>query len=167
MLKVKFFLILVLMTYLVRNYSQNFQLINKNENIQITLLKDSIIVEIKNQSDKTIFLPIENSITQNCSQIGKTHYINLGLDLQVFVERGRFELEELKPKASKRIMTKLDECYNDSIIYFEFQFYMKKGIVKDNLKPIYNTDFLDDQNWLEKGEWEWGELIIDNRFNIK
>ena len=162
-MKMNLVLILVVLTLGMQSYAQDYSLINKNESIHISILNDSLILEIKNESDKVIFLPIENALTQNCSDNGRMYKINLGLDLQVFNERGRFELEELMPKSSRIIKTKLIKCQNDGIVKFEFQFYMRKVTNKKNTKPICNTDFLKDRDWLSKGDWEWGELYINRK----
>ena len=167
MLKVNSIFIILLLAFSLNNYAQTYELINKNESIRLLIFNDSLQVEIHNESDKSIFLPVSYPLTQNCTKSGNMLLLDFGIDLQVFTERGRFELEEIQPKNSKTISAKLVECSFDSIIKFTFQFYMTKMPKEKNTKSIFNTDFLVDKNWLEKGDWEWGELYIDRRLKIK
>jgi hypothetical protein len=167
MLKVNSIIIIFLLAFSLNNYAQTYELTNKNESIRILFFKDSLQVEIKNESDKSIFLPVIYPLTQYCSESGNMHFLDFGIDLQVFIERGRFELEEILPKTSKTISAKLIACGFDSIINFTFQFYMRKMPKQKNTTTIFNTDFLVDKNWLKKGDWEWGELLVDRRMKIK
>jgi hypothetical protein len=166
-MKVNSIFMISLLAFSLNNYAQTYKLTNRNESIRILVFNDSLQVEIQNESDKSIFLPVIYPVTQNYSKSGNMLLLDLGIDLQVFTERGRFELEEILPKASKTISTKLIECSFDSIIKFTFQFYMRKMPKERTTKSIFNTDFLVDKDWLKRGDWEWGELYLDRRMKIK
>jgi hypothetical protein len=166
-MKVNSIFIISLLAFSLNNYAQTYKLTNKNESIRILVFNDSLQIEIQNESDKSIFLPVIYPVTQNYSKSGNMLLLDFGIDLQVFTERGRFELEEILPKASKTISTKLIECSFDSIIKFNFQFYMRKMPKEKPKKSIFNTDFLVDKDWLKRGDWEWGELYLDRRMKNK
>jgi len=153
--KIYLFILLVFTSFI--SVSQNSRILNDCADIKLTIIEDSIQINIKNESDKSIFLPIDRVITQNSSV--NSIIIEFGIDLQVFYERGVFELEELKPNESKTYSnTLINRDYNN--IHFSYQFYMRKFENKNN-KKIYNTDFIYDKKWLKKGDWEWSEIIID------
>ena len=145
--------------------AQDYRILNKNEEISISIDSDSIIIIIKNKSDKTIFLPKMNLLNQSKSNDNSILYLEYGIDLQVFNERGIFELEILNTNETKTIKEKL--LVSDFVkVYFSFEYYIRKYKVKNNIR-IYNTDFLKDKDWLIKGDWEWGEILIDTRKTIK
>lgn len=90
------FYILVLLCDTV--FGQSYKMINKSEEIQIILNKNSIEVFIENKSEKTIYLPKENAVFQNCSDKKGLITIEFGIELQAFNERGRFQLNRTKSK---------------------------------------------------------------------
>jgi hypothetical protein len=166
MLKMKSILIIFIITFSLSNYAQTFMLNNKNESIRLSILNDSLSFELKNESENSFFIPVFNSLTQNCSINGDMLTIDFGIGLDDFYERAIYELEEIQPKNSKIITTKLIKCNFDSIIKFSFQFYIRKMPPNDSAKPIFNTDFIYDK-FLLKGDWEWGEMYIDQKSKSK
>lgn len=143
------------------SYSQNYQITNKNEKIELTILNDSIRIQINNTSDKSIFLPVENILKQQCSENKSNVYIEFGIDLVPFTESMGIELFELSPETSKIFYFELKDCnYNN--IYFIYQFYMR-SYLNDKKGIIFNSEFAEDENFLMTGDWEWGELNIDTK----
>ncbi len=151
--------LLVLVSYTL--FGQSFQIVNKYEVIKVTIKTDSLIILIENNSDKTLYIPHENSITQNYSKNEDCLLIDFGIDLHQFNEIQGIALTEIKPNEKKSFSSKINRCSKDKII-FKYQFYVRKSNLNSTSNIIYNSDFISDKKWLKKGDWEWGELSIRN-----
>lgn len=157
---IKTVFIFLIFFYPVNSFSQNYWIINKNEEIKLTILSDSIQIQITNKSEKSIFLPVEKVLKQSCSVDKSSINIQFGVDLKVFNEVYSIELLELRPDSTRVFKQKLLDCNYNKYVYFIYQFYQKFFINYEN-KKIFNSDFVKKDDWLINGNWEWGEIIID------
>lgn len=161
-LNVRLVLALILSALCMSVCAQSYMMYNKDEMIKVSVKKDSLFVELTNESyNQVIFMPIQNPVKQGWSDDKTTCFIELGIDLKPFNEFGIYELDIIRPRKSRVYALKLSRNITDTKIYFEFQFYMREEKRKKFKKTIYNTDIRKEKKWLERGDWEWGTFIIN------